>query len=144
MPARRSAMERADWGPLALCALVALAVQTATVVETSRQLVFRFPLLDSATYHRMATAMADDSWHSQAPFWQPPLYPALLSMLYRTIGSDMIPVRLAHGLTAAAAAVLAYAIGRRLGGKRIALAAGLATACYGPLAVFCGDRKSVV
>ena len=46
-------------------AFLALAVQALFLLETSGELLFRFPLVDAATYHHLARA-----WASGRP-WRP-------------------------------------------------------------------------
>lgn len=117
-------------------AVVAAAVQCAFVLESSRSPVFQVPVVDAASYHAQAMALASDQVSPRRAFWQPPLYPYLLGELYRTGVTDLLKVRLLHGLLGVAAALLTCAICSRLGGIGTGLAAGLCICFYGPLLFF--------
>jgi len=113
--------------------VVAMAVQAAFVIETSRQAVFALPLIDSAAYHQQAQAILVDNVPRE-PFWQPPLYPYWLALVYTVVGTGMTAVRLIHGLLfGGAIALLTFAIARRLMGIVPACIAVLSVMCYGPL-----------
>jgi 4-amino-4-deoxy-L-arabinose transferase-like glycosyltransferase len=122
--------------PWATVAAVALAAHAAFVIESHRDIVFRFPLIDAATYHRLAVQLAAGGSFPADPFWQPPLYPLLLAALYRLGIASLLAVRLVHGLLTAGTALMTYAIARRLAGPRAALAAGLLVGLNGPLLFF--------
>jgi len=117
---------------LALVAIAAV-VQVAFILESSGSRVFQVPIVDAAAYHAQALALASGQPSSQRAFWQPPLYPYALGGLYRLGVTNLLSVRLIHGLLGVAAAFLACAIGCRFGGRWTGLASGVAVSFYGPL-----------
>ncbi len=117
-------------------AVVAATVQCAFILESSRSPVFQVPVVDAASYHAQAMALASDQMSARRAFWQPPLYPYLLGELYRTGVTDFLKVRLLHGFLAVAAALLTCAVCSRWGGIGTGLAAGLCMCFYGPLVFF--------
>jgi tetratricopeptide (TPR) repeat protein len=91
------------------------------------------PLVDSAAYHRQATEWAAGQSSATGPFWQPPLYPALLTALYRVAGPRPIMARGVQVLLLALGVGLTYLLARRWFNFRgAAIAAGLTALC-GPL-----------
>jgi hypothetical protein len=113
-------------------AVLAATVQFAFVMESDRDQAFQVPVVDAATYHRQAMALAVGGQQETRPFWQPPLYPYALSLLYRAGITGMPVVRCIHALLGVAAVMLTYLIASR-GGPWIGFAAGLGVCCYAPL-----------
>lgn len=124
-----SAPKRAVW----VLAVAAFALQLAFVAESRRDRVFQVPLVDAAAYHQQAMALAADQPVQPRAFWQPPLYPYLLSAVYRLGMTDLGRARAFHSLLGVAAALLTYAVARRCVSPGGALAAGLGVCLYGPL-----------
>lgn len=117
-----------------LVGLVAALAVLMFVLETHEGLAFRIPTVDAATYQHQARRIAEGGAAPREAFWQPPLYPYSLAVLYGVGVEGMLPVRLAHGVPLVAAAVLTWLLARRLvAAPRLGLAAGLAVALYGPL-----------
>jgi 4-amino-4-deoxy-L-arabinose transferase-like glycosyltransferase len=123
------------WVPWAGVGLAALLVQVVLVWETARQTAFMFPLVDSSTYHQLAQSFLRGTV-PRTPFWQPPLYPWFLAGVYGLLGVSMTAARAAHGLLGVAGALLTLALGIRLGGRGVGIAAGVAAAVCGPLLFF--------
>lgn len=122
------------WKAGALVGLTALLVHLGLLLETAHN-VFALPLVDAATYHQWATTWSRAGL-PHAAFWQPPLFPGFLSLVYAVAGSDPLAGRIAQALLAVAGALLTLALGRRLIGPRGGLACGLAVAFCGPLLFF--------
>ncbi len=120
----------------AVLAVVSATLQLGFIFESQRSLVFQVPMVDAAAYHAQALALVAGQSETGRAFWQPPLYPYLLSELYRVGVTDLLPVRCAQVLLGIAAALLACAIGRRCGGPWIGFAAGLGVCFYGPLVFY--------
>lgn len=113
--------------------LFAVIVQAVFVVESHTSPAFRYPLVDSATYHNHAMELASGESRNSGPFWQPPLYPFFLGVLYSLMPPDMFATRLLHGLVlGSAAAVLLYLLSRRLAGSVGGMICACSLALYGP------------
>jgi len=116
---------------------VAFAVRMAYVAGVSTLLWFPVPLVDGANYFRLARRIAaGDLLGGGEVFWQPPLYPYFLALLFRLFGERMIVVVTAQAALGALTCVLAARIGARLWGSRVGLVAGGIAAFYGPLIHF--------
>jgi tetratricopeptide (TPR) repeat protein len=100
---------------------------------------------DAEAYHLWAARIAAGDWLGHDVFYQAPLYPYFLAVLYHVFGDAVTVVRLIQaGIGATSCAVLALA-GRRLLGRGGELA-GLLLAIY-PAAIFLDgllDKSSLV
>lgn len=123
------------WFPWVAAGVAALLVQVILVGETAFRAAFAFPLVDSSTYHQLAMALLKGA-APKTPYWQPPLYPWFLAFVYGVFGSSMVVARAAHGLVGVAGVLLTLALGMRLWGRGIGLAAALGAALCGPLLFF--------
>jgi len=120
--------------------LLALAVRVFYLSESASSPLFDVPVVDALTYVEDARYLKDVSWLGRpAPFWQPPLYPYLLALIFTVGGEDLYPPRLVQALLGACTCVLVYLIGLRLFPRGVAIGAGLAAALYGPLIYFDGE-----
>jgi len=125
-----------DFGGLVVF-LVAYAVRLVYVAQIRGGAYFDVPLVDGPNYFRMASAIASGSLAGgHEVFWQPPLYPYFLALLFVTVGRGMSSIYVVQGAVGALSCALVYLIGRRLFDRRAALCAGLVAAFYGPLVYF--------
>ncbi len=123
-----------QWPGLAL--LIALAVQTAFLLETATRPLFRFPLIDSASYHRQALAILAGTTPAE-PFWQPPAYPYFLGAIYGLCGTQLIIARAVHAMLGVLLVGLTFGIARRLAlSARQACVAAVVVALCGPLVFY--------
>jgi len=99
------------------------------------------PLQDTADYDEIALNLLDgegfvarENWFGfELRSWRAPFYPFFLALVYGVCGHSHLAVQVVQAAVGALTAVLIYELGRRLR-LRAALAAGLLTAVYGPLA----------
>ncbi len=122
--------------PWLIVAGVALVIQAAFILDSHPHLVFQVPVIDAATYHNMASALARGEAVSQDAFWQPPLYPYFLATLYRIAGPSVLAARIVQALLGVAAALIVFAIAKRMMPTRPSLIAAILFAAYGPLLFF--------
>jgi tetratricopeptide (TPR) repeat protein len=115
--------------------LIALAVRLIHVWQL-RAAPFFFVLLgDARGYDEWARRLAAGDWLGSEVFYQAPLYPYFLGVIYRFVGDDVLTVRVIQAIVGAGScAALAYA-GTRLFSKRVGIVAGLVLAFY-PAAIF--------
>jgi len=124
----------------ALVALVAL-VALAALLRLAHYLAVRDApfvaqlAMDSAEYDRWAREIAAGDWSGGAPFFQAPLYPYLLAVVYRIAGRSLDVVYLLQIALALAGIYWAAKATERILGPRHALAAAALAAVYQP-AVF--------
>jgi len=124
----------------ALVGAVAFAVRLAHAWFISRTPFFEGPVIDAAVNRGLGRQLAG-SGELSAAFYQPPLYPVFLSLLYRIGLGSAWSVAVVQSMLGAATAVLLVAIGRRLTARidlkrAVGLACGMAAALYGPFVLF--------
>ncbi len=93
---------------------------------------FDLRLGDAATYDAWARAIAGGDWLGHDVFYQAPLYPYCLALVYRVVGSSVLVVRSVQALLGAVACVLMADAGWHLFSKPAGIAAGLMLAVYPP------------
>ena len=126
-------------GLVAVFAL-ALAVRLYYLHEIRASPLFTAPVVDARTYTEDARYFSDVSFAGRpAPFWQPPLYPVLLGVLFAVSGDDLYLPRLIQAVIGALVCVLICLLGYRVFGAGVGLGAGFAAALYGPLIYFGGE-----
>jgi tetratricopeptide (TPR) repeat protein len=126
-----------DYG---LVGLVALGARLAHAWFVSRTPFFEGPVIDAAVNRGLALQLAAGGDAGSA-FYQPPLYAAFLSLLFRLGLSGAWAVAIVQALLGAATALILTALGRKLasGSEReraVGLACGLGAALYGPFILF--------
>lgn len=112
----------------------AAVIQTVFLLETAHALVFRYPLVDAASYHYQAVAILAGKGTPGA-FWQPPGYPYFLAALEWLCGgaSPGAARALQALLLAPLLSLFVWRVGRRLLPAGWAFTAGLITCITGPL-----------
>ena len=139
-----SAGRRFPWRVVSV-GLLALSLRLLYLHGIQDSPLFTTPVVDAGTYVADARYLNDESWLGRpAPFWQPPLYPYALALLFRICGDNLLIPRLLQAILGAAVCVLTYLIGRRVFSPAVALVAGLAAALYGPLIYFGGELLPVI
>lgn len=114
---------------------LALLLRAAFLAEATRLDLFWLPVIDAEAYDRWAQELNRSGWLGRGVFYQDPLYPYLLGLLYKVVGRHLLLVAALQALLDAAGAVLVAVVGRRLFSARVGLVAGLLAACY-PVSIF--------
>ena len=126
-------------GVVAVFAL-ALSARLYYLHEIRVSPLFTAPVVDARTYTEDARYLSEVPFAGRpAPFWQPPLYPVLLGVLFAVAGDDLYLPRLIQAVLGALVCVLICLLGYRVFGAGIGLGAGFAAALYGPLIYFGGE-----
>ena len=116
------------WGVL----IVALGVRLLVLREMRSSPFATILLGDGEVYDAWAQRIVGGDWVGRGIFYQSPLYPYCLAIIYATLGHTVQVVRvLQAGLGAVGCALLCKA-GTRLMGRRAGLLAGLLLALYPP------------
>jgi tetratricopeptide (TPR) repeat protein len=128
------------WGVIVF--LVALSLRLVYLAQIRDSPLFDFPVVDGRTYADLARAMAvDGAWRGPpGPFWQPPLYPYFLGLLWTLSGGvDWLLPRLAQAVLGALSCVLVWRIGTREFSPGIGVAASLGACLWAPFILFDGE-----
>jgi 4-amino-4-deoxy-L-arabinose transferase-like glycosyltransferase len=108
----------------------ALVVRIVYVWSVSESPSVRYPMVDSLAYHERALEiLAGDFWGSGV-FYQDPLYPYFLALIYAIAGPGSVAVLYVQALLDALTAGLVYALALRVFEERTAFLAGGIAALY--------------
>jgi tetratricopeptide (TPR) repeat protein len=111
---------------------LALALRLAHWWAVRHQPFFAWLVMDSQEYDRWAREIAAGDWLGSQVFFQAPLYPYLLAILYALFGRSLDAVYLVQIVLAVAGCWALYRAGREMAGERAGLGAALLAAVYGP------------
>jgi tetratricopeptide (TPR) repeat protein len=124
---------------------VALAVRLVHTWQIRSAPFFDLLMGDAQGYDDWARRIAGGSWLGSDVFYQAPLYPYFLAVIYATAGRHLLLVRVVQAFIGSGACVLLGVAVWRLFSKRAGLVAGLALALYAPAIFFEGlIQKSVL
>jgi 4-amino-4-deoxy-L-arabinose transferase-like glycosyltransferase len=115
--------------------LLALGVRLNYLREMAGHPAFTLLFSDSRSYDLWARRIAGGEWLGGEVFFQSPLYPYLLGVLYRLFGPDPLAVRVLQALLGASACVLLAFAGRRFFSAPAGIVAGALLALW-PAAIF--------
>src|SRR5258708_3316680 len=100
---------------------------------------------DARAYDEWARRIAGGDWIGREVFYQAPLYPYFLGLIYRVAGRDLFVVRVCQALVGSASCALLGGAAARIFSKPAGVIAGLALALYAPAIFFDGLlQKSVL
>src|SRR5262245_15528238 len=91
---------------------------------------------DSRAYDEWAQRIAGGEWIGRDVFYQAPLYPYFLGLIYTIIGRNLLAVRVIQCAVGSASCVLLFCAGRRMLGERIGIVAGSILALWAPAIFF--------
>src|SRR5688500_5952191 len=140
-------MERLRHQPFAAILIFAVALTARLVhVWQIRQAPFFTTLMgDARGYDAWATRLGNGDWFGGEVFYQAPLYPYFLGLIYALAGRDLLVVRVVQAIVGAASCALLGVGTARLFSPGVGLVAGLALALYAPAIFFDGlMQKSVL
>ena len=132
-------MSRRELGVAGGLLLLALVVRLVYLGHSADNPFFSAPVVDAHSYIAQARQIAEVSWVGDKPFWQPPLYPYFLALVYAVSGDLFWTPRLIQFLLGAASCALVFGIGRQVFGPRVGFLAGAMACLYGPSIYFAGE-----
>jgi len=91
---------------------------------------FAAPSVDSNVYYEWAQTIVQGNGEAQGVFFQSPLYPYFLALLFFCFGEGFVGPRIVHALLGALSGVLVFFIGKRVFDARVGLIAGLLQATH--------------
>ena len=123
----------------------ALAVRLIHIWQIRRAPFFDVLMGDARGYDAWAQRIANGDWQGHEVFYQAPLYPYFLGLIYAVAGRNLLAVRICQAIAGSAACTLLGLTAWRLFSRRAGLVAGLALALYAPAIFFDGlVQKSVL
>ena len=125
--------------------LVSLGVRLLHLWQIRTAPFFHVLMGDAQSYDVWAQQIAAGDWVGSDVFFQAPLYPYFLGLVYTLLGDGPMTVRLCQAVVGALACVLLALAGWRLFSKPVGIVAGLMLAFYAPAIFFDGlIQKSVL
>ena len=131
-PERSAETPAPPWRVYALVAFVALLVRGLYLWQIVPAAFFDLRMGDGLVYHRWAMRIAGGEWLSDHVFYQAPLYPYVLGLIYSVLGDGMLAIRLVQALMGTGACVLIAVATNAFFGARAGLLAGLMLAVFTP------------
>jgi tetratricopeptide (TPR) repeat protein len=128
----------AGLGALAWAGLGALALRLIYLAELRHAPVFAVLVGDGRQYDAWAREIAAGQWLGTEVFYQTPLYPYLLGVVFKLAGHHLLVVRAMQSVLGAASCVLLGLAGRRFFNPRAGLLAAVLLAVYPPAIFFDG------
>jgi tetratricopeptide (TPR) repeat protein len=123
----------------------ALAVRLVHLWQMRGTPYFSVLMGDARGYDQWAQRLAAGDWIGTDVFYQAPLYPYFLGVIYAVAGHDLLAVRVVQAMLGSLSAVLVAVACARLFSARAGAVAGLALALYAPAIFFDGlIQKSVL
>jgi tetratricopeptide (TPR) repeat protein len=129
------AADRRAWFALAIFG-VALLVRLVHVWQIRRSPFFALLMGDSRGYDEWARRIAAGEWLGREVFYQAPLYPYMLGVIYAAAGPHLLLVRFVQAVVGSASCALLALAAARWFSRRAGIAAGLMLALYAPAIFF--------
>jgi tetratricopeptide (TPR) repeat protein/4-amino-4-deoxy-L-arabinose transferase-like glycosyltransferase len=126
------------WPALLGAALLALVVRVAYLAELDGSPLLSVLLGDGRQYDAWAQQIAGGQWIGTEIFYQTPLYPYWLAVIFSVAGHNLVLVRVIQAILGAASCVLLGMAGRRFFSDRVGVIAALLLAVYPPAFFFDG------
>src|SRR5689334_8364724 len=128
----------APWfrGAVLVVFAAALGVRLLHVWQIRRAPFFDVLMGDARGYDGWARRIAAGDWIGHDVFYQSPLYPYFLGVIYAAAGRSLLLVRVIQAFVGALSCVLLAIAGRRFFSPRVGTAAGAALALYAPAIFF--------
>jgi len=120
----------------ALVFAIALAVRLAHLWQMRDSPFFALLMGDSRSYDEWARRIAGGEWIGHDVFYQAPLYPYFLGVLYAIGGHHLLLVRIVQAILGSIACVFLAWAGERFFSRRVGFVAGLILALYAPAIFF--------
>jgi tetratricopeptide (TPR) repeat protein len=106
------------------------------LLSISHNPFFHFPVIDGQTYDDWAQEIAKGHWIGDKVFWQAPLYPYFLGIIYSIFGHDLFLVRFIQILLGSINCLLLFRITKTAFNSKVAWIAFFIASFYGPFLFF--------
>jgi tetratricopeptide (TPR) repeat protein len=133
-PGTREVIKRLKM-PLAMIA-VAFIPRLLALLTSSDSPIFNYPINDSQMYHSLAITIANGDLMGSTTFWQAPLYPYFLGLIYWIFGVKIVVAKFIGLLLGAISCYLIFRLADKIIGRRMAWIAYVISMFYGPFIFF--------
>jgi 4-amino-4-deoxy-L-arabinose transferase-like glycosyltransferase len=111
--------------------LVALVLRLAHWLDVREDPFYAQLIMDSEEYDRWAREIAESDWLGSEIFFQAPLYPYFLAVVYTLFGHSLDAVYLIQIVLSLLGIYALYRAGKKMAGEKVGLAAAALSAIYG-------------
>lgn len=125
-------------GIAGLIFLSGLVIRLAYLFRIKENPSFYNLFLDCRSYHEWALKIVSGHWFRADAFYQDPLYPYFLALVYKVFGQDPLAARIVQSIIGSCNGVLIYYAGREFFGQKAGIIAGFISAFYGVFLFFDG------
>ena len=136
--APRSPHPQRWWWALACITLLALALRAVFLMQIRGTLPLQVVIGDAHQYDVWAQTIAAGQWIGSGVFYQTPLYPYLLAIIFAVAGHHLFLIRIVQSVLGALSIALLGIAGRRFVSPGAGLAAAALLAVYPPAIFFDG------
>ena len=106
------------------------------LLSISHNPFFHFPVIDGQTYDDWAQEIAKGHWIGDKVFWQAPLYPYFLGIIYSLFGHDLFLARFIQIVLGSINCLLIFRITRLAFNSKVSWIAFFIASFYGPFLFF--------
>jgi 4-amino-4-deoxy-L-arabinose transferase-like glycosyltransferase len=124
---------------LGLIVGLALVVRIVYILQMRDSPLFADPILDAELHVRWARAILDGQTLFEEAYFRAPLYPGLLSLIYRVFGDGFLAPRIIQAVIGSMSCGLIYLLGRDAFGRSVGVVAGLLAALNWVMIYFDGE-----
>ncbi len=124
-------MKKKEKTILLLIILLALTLRLAHWLDVREDPFFAHLVMDSEEYDRWAFEIANGDWLGSEVFFQAPLYPYFLAVVYSVFGHSLDAVYLLQIIFSLFGIYALYRAGKKIAGEKVGLAAAAISALYG-------------
>jgi len=128
----KSRLSRRELCVVALIVIAAFAIRLCALAQLSGTPYLDHLVIDARAYDAWATRLASGDWIGSEAFYQSPVYPYCLGVLYAVFGRSLLLPRLIQIALGSLTCALVYLIARRCFSRSVAVGAGIAAALYRP------------
>ena len=125
-------------GPLILIGFFALLIRLIYLFKLRGTPLLAVVIGDARQYDLWAGQIASGHWIGSEVFYQTPLYPYLLAVIFKVGGHSLFVVRVVQAILGATSCVFLGLAGRRFFDQRVGIIAALLLAIYPPAIFFDG------
>ena len=124
--------DKRSWLALGLIFLLALALRVAYLASYAKSPSAAALIGDAETFDAWAQEIARGNWLGKGAYFQAPLYPYLLGVLYAWVGRSLLVVEVLQAVLGALSCVLVSDAVARSFGRGVGILAGVMLALYAP------------
>ncbi|MBE9535931.1 MAG: tetratricopeptide repeat protein [Proteobacteria bacterium] len=111
--------------------IVAFAIRLSYTFQIQELPPFKVLIVDALSYNNWAKEILSDGWLGKEIFYQAPLYPYFLAVVYKIFGVDLFAVRFVQVVMSALVCIIFYFLGKLWFGNKAGVIMAFFTTFYG-------------